>query len=83
MLLGAAVTSLLFTLGKLGIGLYLGKTALGSTYGAAGSLVIVLVWVYYSVQVFFLGAAFTRVFADAYGSGVEVKAHRLILGSRV
>jgi membrane protein len=81
-LLGAAVTSLLFTLGKLGIGLYLGKTALGSTYGAAGSLVIVLVWVYYSVQVFFLGAAFTRVFADTYGSGMELKAHRLILGSR-
>ncbi|MBS1828217.1 MAG: YihY/virulence factor BrkB family protein [Acidobacteria bacterium] len=67
--LGAVATALLFTLGKLAIGLYLGKTAPGSTYGAAGSLVIVLVWVYYSVQLFFLGSAFTRAFADAYGSG--------------
>jgi len=81
-LLGAAVTSLLFTVGKLGIGLYLGKTALASTYGAAGSLVIVLVWVYYSVQVFFLGAAFTHVYATTYGCGTQLKAHRLILGSR-
>lgn len=66
---GAALTSLLFSLGKLVIGLYLGKTGLGSTYGAAGSLVVLLVWVYYSAQVFLLGAEFTQVFARRYGRG--------------
>ena len=66
--IGAAVTSLLFSLGKLLLGLYLGKSTLGSTYGAAGSLVIVLVWVYYSAQVFFLGAEFTRMYALQFGS---------------
>jgi len=81
-LLGAAVTSALFTLGKLAIGVYLGKTALASTYGAAGSLVIVLVWVYYSAQVFFLGAVFTNVFACNYGSGMALKSKRIILGPR-
>lgn len=66
--IGAAVTSLLFSLGKLLLGLYLGKSTLGSTYGAAGSFVIVLVWVYYSAQVFFLGAEFTRMYALQFGS---------------
>lgn len=66
---GAVLTSLLFSLGKLAIGLYLGKTGLGSTYGAAGSLVVLLVWVYYSAQVFLLGAEFTQVFARRYGRG--------------
>lgn len=66
--IGAAVTSLLFSIGKLLIGLYLGKTSFGNTYGAAGSLVIVLVWVYYSAQIFFLGAEFTCVYANKYGS---------------
>lgn len=66
--LGAAVTSLLFTVGKLLIGLYLGKASLASTYGAAASVVLLIVWVYYSGQVFFLGAEFTKVFADRYGS---------------
>jgi len=65
---GALVTSLLFTIGKQLIGLYLGKTSFGSTYGAAGSLVIVLVWVYYSAQLFFLGAEFTKVYTKAFGS---------------
>src|SRR4029077_20978946 len=66
--LGAAVTSLLFTVGKLLIGLYLGKASFASTYGAAASIVLLIVWVYYSGQVFFLGAEFTKVFADRYGS---------------
>jgi len=66
--LGAAVTSLLFTLGRVLISLYLGKTSVASSFGAAGSLVAVLVWVYYSAQVFFLGAEFTHVFAERYGS---------------
>ncbi len=67
-LLGAAVTSFLFTVGKFLIGLYLGKASFASTYGAAASLVILIVWVYYSGQVFFLGAEFTKVFTRRYGS---------------
>ena len=66
---GAALTSLLFSLGKLLIGLYLGKASLGSTYGAAGSLVVLLVWVYYSAQIFLFGGEFTRVFARRYSRG--------------
>ena len=66
--LGAFVTAALFTLGKLLIGLYLGKASVGSAYGAAGSLVIVLVWVYYSAQIFFFGAEFTHVYAKSFGS---------------
>jgi membrane protein len=65
---GAAVTSLLFSIGKLLIGLYLGKSSVTSGFGAAGSLVIVLVWVYYSAQIFLLGAEFTRAFAYSHGS---------------
>jgi|SRR5579872_499855 len=67
-LLGAAVTSFLFTLGKLLIGIYLGKASFASTYGAAASIVVFIVWVYYSSQIFFLGAEFTRAFANRYGS---------------
>jgi membrane protein len=66
--LGAAVTSLLFTLGKYGIGLYLGKSSAASSYGAAGSLAIVLLWVYYSSMLLFLGAEFAQVYARSYGS---------------
>jgi membrane protein len=67
-LIGAAFTSVLFTIGKFLIGMYLGKASFGSTYGAAGSLVIVLVWVYYSAQIFFFGAEFTQVYAREFGS---------------
>jgi membrane protein len=66
--LGAAVTALLFTVGKFLIGIYIGKAALGSTYGAAGSLVVFLVWVYYSAQIFYLGSEFTHAFAERHGS---------------
>ena len=65
---GGAATSVLFTAGKFLIGLYLGKASFASTYGAAASLVVFIVWVYYSSQIFFLGAEFTKVFADRYGS---------------
>ena len=65
---GAAVTSLLFSVGKLLIGLYLGKSSVTSGFGAAGSLVIVLVWVYYSAQIFLLGAEFTKAFAYSHGT---------------
>jgi membrane protein len=66
--MGAVVTALLFTLGKYLIGLYLGHAGVSSGFGAAGSLVIVLVWVYYSAQIFLLGAEFTWVFAHSRGS---------------
>jgi membrane protein len=65
---GAAVTSALFAVGKVLIALYLGRVGVGSAFGAAGSLVMVMVWVYYSAQIFLLGAEFTRVYAHAHGS---------------
>lgn len=61
--LGALATALLFTLGKTLIGLYLGKASVGSTYGAAGSLMVITVWVYYSAQIFFFGAELSHVWA--------------------
>jgi membrane protein len=65
---GATVTSLLFTVGKLLIGLYIGKSGVVSGFGAASSLVVLLIWVYYSAQIFLLGAEFTRVYAHTVGS---------------
>jgi uncharacterized BrkB/YihY/UPF0761 family membrane protein len=67
---GAAATSALFTIGKFLIGLCLGKGSVGSDYGAAASVIIMIVWVYYSAQILFLGAEFTRVYANRYGSRV-------------
>jgi membrane protein len=66
--IGAAVTAALFALGKFLIGLYLGKSSVASAFGAAGSLVVMMVWVYYSAQIFLLGAEFTWVYAHTYGS---------------
>ena len=66
--LGALVTSLLFTVGKFLIGLYIGKSGVASGFGAAGSLVIVFIWVYYSAQIFLVGAEFTWVYAKTLGS---------------
>jgi membrane protein len=66
--IGAAITSLLFSVGKLLIALYLGKTTIESSYGAAGSFLILLLWVYYSAQVFFLGAEFTKIYTQRFGS---------------
>jgi membrane protein len=71
-ILGGAVTSLLFTLGKLILGIYLGRASYASTYGAAASIVVLIAWVYYSAQIFFLGAEFTKVFATCYGSQPNV-----------
>jgi membrane protein len=68
--IGAALTSLLFTLGKFLIALYLGQASVAATYGAAGSLVTVLLWVYYSALIFFFGAEITEVYATEYGSGL-------------
>lgn len=68
---GAAVTALLFTIGKVLIGLYLGKSSLASGFGAAGSLVMLLAWVYYSAQIFLFGAEYTWVYANRHGSRVQ------------
>jgi len=67
---GAFVTSLLFTIGKALIGVYIGYSSLSSTYGAAASLAVILLWVYYSAQILFFGAEFTQVFANTYGSRI-------------
>jgi membrane protein len=67
-IVGAAVTALLFAIGKFLIGLYLGRSAIASSYGAAGSLILILLWVYYSAQIFLLGAEFTKVYAHRCGS---------------
>lgn len=67
---GAGVTALLFALGKLFIGLYLGNSSLSSAYGAAGSFVVMLVWVYYSAQLILFGAEFTQVYAHRHGSKI-------------
>jgi membrane protein len=66
--MGSIVTAALFTAGKFGIALYIGKAGIANAYGAAGSLVVLLVWVYYSAQIFLLGAEFTWVYAYAHGS---------------
>ncbi len=71
--LGAAVTAALFVVGKILIGLYLGKTAPGSVFGAAGALVVLMIWVYYSAQVFLLGAEFTRLYAHEHGSRTRIR----------
>jgi membrane protein len=73
--IGAALTAVLFTIGKFLIGLYLGRSGVSSAYGAAGSLITVLLWVYYSSLIFFLGAEFTQVYASMYGSGVTPDEH--------
>ena len=66
--IGALVTSVLFSLGKFLIGIYIGKAGVESSYGAAGALVVLLIWVYYSAQIFLLGAEFTKVYAESHGS---------------
>ncbi len=68
--IGAAITSLLFSIGRFLLGMYLGNSSFGSTYGAASSLVIILAWVYYAAQILFLGAEFTQVYARRYGSQI-------------
>ncbi|HYN87506.1 MAG TPA: YihY/virulence factor BrkB family protein [Ardenticatenaceae bacterium] len=68
---GAAITALLFTIGKFAIGLYLGKSSVSSSFGAAGALIVILVWIYYSAQLLFLGAEFTQVYARRFGSRIQ------------
>lgn len=69
-LIGAVITSLLFSIGRFLLGVYLGNGSFGSTYGAAGSLIVILAWVYYAAQILFFGAEFTQVYAKKYGSQI-------------
>jgi membrane protein len=69
--MGAIATALLFMLGRYLIGLYIEKVAPGSAYGAAGSLVIILVWIYYSAAILYFGAEFTKVYAERYGRSIH------------
>ncbi|MGE9314530.1 YihY/virulence factor BrkB family protein [Niabella sp. CJ426] len=70
-LAGAIVTAILFILGKFGISIYISQTQVGSTYGAAGSLVVLIVWIYYSSIILYLGAEFTKAYAVAYGDDIH------------
>lgn len=72
-ILGAAVTAVLFTLDNILLGLYLGKASFSSTYGAAASTVVLTLWVYYSSQIFFLGAEFTKAYAQRHGLTGEAR----------
>ncbi len=72
--LGALITSVFFAIGKYFIGLYLGKSSVSSTFGAAGSLVVILVWFYYSAQIFLYGAEFTQVYAKRRGSWILTRS---------
>jgi membrane protein len=69
--IGAAVTGLLFTIGKFLIGFYLGTAAVASYYGAAGSVIVLLLWVYYSACILFFGAEFTKAFVKDFGAGIK------------
>ena len=80
--IGAAVTALLFSAGKYLIGIYLGRTATTSAFGAAGSLVVLLFWVYYSALISFLGAEFTQVYARRHGPGIRPKKHAVRVGRK-
>jgi membrane protein len=73
--IGASLTGLLFVLGKFILGLYLGSGAAGSAYGAASSLITLLLWIYYSAQILLFGAEFTQVYTHSYGSRIEPEDH--------
>src|SRR4029453_13189615 len=79
---GAAVTALLFVVGKACIGLYLGRSSIGSAYGAAGTLLVLLVWIYYSTQFLFFGAEFTQVYANRHGSRLRPAPGAVPVGER-
>ncbi len=74
--IGAGITAVLFTIGKSLIGLYLGNSSVGSAYGFAGSLVVLLLWINYSWQILFFGAEFTQVWANRYGSQIVAKGKK-------
>lgn len=78
-ILGGFVTAVLFLIGKYVIGLYLGKSSIGVTFGAAGSLALLLIWVYYSAQIFFFGAEFTQVYANKFGSKIRASKNASLI----
>jgi membrane protein len=78
---GSVVTALLFLLGKWALGLYLGSGAAGSAYGAASSLVTLLIWIYYSSQILLFGAEFTQVYANRFGSGARPSSHAVCIAT--
>ena len=80
--IGSAVTAFLFSVGKHLIGLYLGKTATASTYGAAGSFAVLLIWIYYSALISFYGAEFTQVYARRYGSRIKPEEYAERVGEK-
>jgi len=81
-LLGAVVTALLFSIGRFALALYLGRGSFSSTYGAAGSLVVILLWVYYSAQILFFGAEFTQVYARKRGAQIKPSSHAVAVTER-
>jgi len=82
-IVGAIITAALFSIGKFLLGLYLGRGAVTSTYGAAGSFILVLFWVYYSAQIFFLGAEFSKFYAYRYGSRANrLEANKILQAAR-
>jgi membrane protein len=80
---GALVTAVLFVVGKFLLGLYIARADPGSAFGAAGSLAVILVWIYYSAMIFLLGAEFTQVYADRHGSGIRPDADAIRTGDAV
>jgi membrane protein len=79
---GAALTSLLFNIGKSLLSLYLARSNLANTYGAAASVVLIFVWVYYTAQILFIGAEFTQVYANRFGAGIRPEPHAELLSER-
>ncbi|HET8938067.1 MAG TPA: YihY/virulence factor BrkB family protein [Polyangiales bacterium] len=75
--IGAALTALLFTIGKFLLGLYLGRASVASPYGAAGSIIVLVIWVYYATQILFMGAEFTQVYARSRGAQVIPSKHAM------
>ena len=82
-IVGAVITSVLFNIGKSLIAWYIGSSAIASSYGAAGGLIVLLLWVYYSVQIFLFGAEFTKVYANRHGSkqGMPVAQRNLVMAN--
>jgi membrane protein len=79
---GAALTSLLFNLGNVAVGLYLGRASVAEAYGAAGSVIVVLLWLYFSAQMFIYGAEVTQVYARRYGRGLSPEEQRELLAAQ-
>jgi membrane protein len=79
---GGFVTALAFSIGKIALSWYVGRSATVSPFGAAGSLVALIVWVYYSAQILFLGAEFAQVYATRYGSHIEPAANAVPIGAK-